>query len=104
MKYVNNGKANRINIHTEWLHYGYLIFRPRYPLSFFDSGLERYTGNSVFLEAHKQNTANFSEAGFSSGMLRFGEISIAMILQILFHYLSFFLVSAVSLRKGKTIP
>lgn len=72
-------------------HYGYLIFRPRYPLSFFDSGLERYTGNSVFLEAHKQNTANFSEAGFSSGMLRFGEISIAMILQILLPLFIFFL-------------
>ncbi|ODM54128.1 ABC transporter permease [Elizabethkingia meningoseptica] len=72
-------------------HYGYLIFRPRYPLSFFDSGLERYTGNSVFLEAHKQNTANFSEAGFSSGMLCFGEISIAMILQILLPLFIFFL-------------
>ncbi|ATC35193.1 ABC transporter permease [Elizabethkingia anophelis] len=72
-------------------HYGYLIFRPRYPLSFFDSGLERYTGNSVFLEAHKQNTANFSEAGFSSGMLRFGEISIAMVLQILVPLFIFFL-------------
>lgn len=72
-------------------HYGYLIFRARYPLSFFDYGLERYMGNSVFLEAHKQNTVNFSEAGFSSGMLRFGEVSTAMILQILIPLFIFFL-------------
>lgn len=72
-------------------HYGYLIFRARYPLSFFDYGLERYMGNSVFLEAHKQNTVNFSEAGFSSGMLRFGEVSMAMILQTLIPLFIFFL-------------
>lgn len=72
-------------------HYGYLIFRARYPLSFFDYGLERYMGNSVFLEAHKQNTVNFSEAGFSSGMLRFGEVSTAMILQTLIPLFIFFL-------------
>ncbi|SHL95585.1 ABC-2 type transport system permease protein [Chryseobacterium carnipullorum] len=72
-------------------HYGYLIFRARHPLSFFDYGLERYMGNSVFLEAHKQNTVNFSEAGFSSGMLRFGEVSMAMILQTLIPLFIFFL-------------
>ncbi|KMQ65215.1 ABC transporter permease [Chryseobacterium angstadtii] len=72
-------------------HYGYLIFRARYPLSFFDYGLERYMGSSVFLEAHKQNTVNFSEAGFSSGMLRFGEVSTAMILQTLIPLFIFFL-------------
>jgi ABC-2 type transport system permease protein len=64
-------------------HYGYIAFRAKHPLSFFDFGMESYTGNAVFLEAHRQNSVNFSEAGFSTGMLRFGEISIAMILQVL---------------------
>jgi len=64
-------------------HYGYLVFRPKYPLSMFDPGMESYTGNSIFLEAHRQNTTNFSEAGLSTGLLRFGEISLAMILQVL---------------------
>lgn len=72
-------------------HYGSFAFRPKYPLSFFDMGIENYTGNTVFLEAHKQNTVNFSEAGFSSGILRFGEISLALIVQLLFPLLLFFL-------------
>lgn len=76
-------------------HYGYLVFRPKYPLSYFDFGMESFTGNTVFLEAHRQNTVNFSEAGFSTGMLRFGEISMAMILQVLFPLFIFFLGFAV---------
>ncbi len=72
-------------------HYGYFAFRPKHPLSFFDFGMESFTGVSIFLEAHKQNTVNFSEAGFSTGILRFGEISIAMILQLLVPLLVCFL-------------
>lgn len=64
-------------------HYGYLVFREKSALSFFDYGLDSYVGNSVFLEAHRQNTVNMSEAGFSNGMLRFGELSMAMVLQML---------------------
>ncbi len=64
-------------------HYGYMVFREKSPLSFFDFGLDSYVGNSVFLEAHRQNTVNMSEAGFSNGMLRFGELSMAMVLQLL---------------------
>jgi ABC-2 type transport system permease protein len=72
-------------------HYGYLAFRYKHPLSIFDYGLESYTGNAVFLEAHRQNTTNLSEAGFSSSLLRFGDISMAMLLQMLLPLLVFFL-------------
>jgi ABC-2 type transport system permease protein len=72
-------------------HYGHFAFRQKHPLSFFDFGLENYTGVSLYLEAHKQNTVNFSEASLSTGMLRFGEISIAMILQLLVPLLLLFL-------------
>jgi ABC-2 type transport system permease protein len=72
-------------------HYGYFAFRPKSPLSFFDSGVDSYAGTSVFLEAHKQNTANFSEARHSNGLLRFGELNLALILQILVPLLIFFL-------------
>lgn len=64
-------------------HFGSFAFRIKYPLSIFDFGLESYTGNAVFLEAHKQNTINFSEASLSTGLLRFGEVSVAMVLQII---------------------
>lgn len=72
-------------------HYGYIVFRPKSPLSIFDPGMESYVGNAIFLEAHRQNTVNFSEAGFSTGMLRFGEISMAMILQVLVPLVIFFI-------------
>ena len=72
-------------------HYGYLVFRDKHELSFFDFGIESFAGVSIFLEAHKQNTVNFSEAGFSNGMLRFGELSVAMVLQLLVPLLIFFL-------------
>lgn len=72
-------------------HYGYLIFRPKSALSFFDAGVDSYAGTTIFLEAHRQNTANFSEARHSSGILRFGELNPAMILQMLVPLLVFFL-------------
>lgn len=63
-------------------HFGSFAFRIKHPLSLFDFGLESFTGNAVYLEAHKQNTINFSEASMSTGLLRFGEISLAMLLQM----------------------
>ncbi|ELR69400.1 hypothetical protein C900_05090 [Fulvivirga imtechensis AK7] len=72
-------------------HYGSFAFRLKHALSVFDFGLESFTGNAVFLEAHKQNSVNFSEASFSTGLLRFGEISMAMILQIILPLVIFFL-------------
>lgn len=72
-------------------HYGNFAFRKSTPLSVFEFGMEPFFGNAIFLEAHKQNTANFSEASFSNSLLRFGEISIAMVLQILLPLLIFFI-------------
>jgi ABC-2 type transport system permease protein len=72
-------------------HFGSFAFRIKHPLSMFDNGMESYTGNAVYLEAHKQNTANYSEAGFSTGLLRLGEISMAMLLQTVLPLILFFL-------------
>ncbi|WP_046246727.1 DUF3526 domain-containing protein [Hymenobacter terrenus] len=72
-------------------HYGHFAFRSRSPLSLFDGGMDRFLGNALYLEAHKQNTVNFSEAGFSTGLLRFGDLSLAMLLQVLLPLLIFFL-------------
>ncbi len=71
-------------------HYGYVAFRSKAPLSFFDRGLDSYLGNVVFLEAHRQNSVNFSNASQSSGLLRFGELSAGLLLQLLFPLLIFF--------------
>lgn len=71
-------------------HYGYLVFRQKYPLGFFDPGIHNFLGNVVFLEAHQQNTINSSEASYSSGLLRFGYFSASMLLQMLVPLLIFF--------------
>lgn len=72
-------------------HFGTFAFRLKHPLSIFDFGIESFTGNAVFLEAHKQNMVNFSEASFSTGLLRFGELSLAMILNTILPLIIFFI-------------
>ena len=72
-------------------HFGTFAFRTHPSLGIFDYGLESFTGNTVFLEAHRQNSVNFSEATFSTGMLRFGELSLALLLQLVLPLILFFI-------------
>ncbi len=72
-------------------HFGSFVFRIQHPLSIFDSGIESYTGNAIFLEAHKQHTANFSEASLSTGLMRFGDLNIAILLQLVLPLIIFFI-------------
>ncbi|SDM70200.1 ABC-2 type transport system permease protein [Catalinimonas alkaloidigena] len=72
-------------------HYGHFAFRARSPLSMLDRGMDPFLGNAIYLEAHQQNTVNFSEAEFSTGLVRFGEFSLALLLQLLLPLLIFFL-------------
>ena len=81
-------------------HFGTFAFRTQHPLRIFDSGIESYTGNSIFLEAHRQNTANFSEASLSTGLVRFGDLNIAMLLQLILPLIIFFIgYAAISSEK-----
>ncbi len=86
-RWVNQGEKHP---HSA-AHYGSFAFKPKPVLSFFDLGLDNYTGISVFLEAHKQNEIMFSAAQDSNAMTRFGEMTIALILQVLFPLLIIFL-------------
>lgn len=85
-------------------HFGSFVFRKQHPLRVFDSGLESYTGNSVFLEAHKQNTVNFSEASLSTGLVRFGDLNIALLLQLILPLIIFFIgYNAITSEKEKGV-
>lgn len=64
-------------------HYGYLLFRPRSPLGFFDAGVTAQTGSALFLEAHRQNSLNFAESAQADSPMRFGALSMAVVLQML---------------------
>jgi ABC-2 type transport system permease protein len=86
-------------------HYGFLVFRPKPPLAFFDTGVESYTGTSLFLEAHRQNSVNFSDATQADGTRRFGELTMATVLQS-FVPLLLFVVAGVAItreREGGTL-
>ncbi|MBJ7437877.1 MAG: DUF3526 domain-containing protein [Sphingopyxis sp.] len=73
------------------VHYGHFIYRPLGPLAAFDPGVDAFTGNSMFLEGHRQNTANFGDVRQSSLLIRFGQLTPAFVLQVLAPLLLIFL-------------
>ncbi|MEM0995413.1 MAG: DUF3526 domain-containing protein, partial [Bacteroidota bacterium] len=86
-KWVNQGNKHP---HSA-AHYGQFAFKPKPVLSFLDVGLDNYTGVSVFLEAHKQNEVLFSSAQDNNVLTRFGEMTAAMVFQLLLPLLIIFL-------------
>lgn len=64
------------------VHYGHYVFRTPAPLALFDPGLDPVTGQSIFLEGHRQNTAMFAAAGASADLGGFSALSPAMVYQL----------------------
>ena len=65
------------------VHYGHFVFRPLDALAAFDPGIDAFSGSVIYLEGHRQNSANFADARQSSLLLRFGELTPAFVLQTL---------------------
>jgi len=65
------------------VHYGHFVFRPLPVLAAFDPGVDSFTGNTIFLEGHRQNSANFGDVRQSSLLARFGQLTPAFVLQVL---------------------
>ena len=82
------------------VHYGHFVFRPLNPLAAFDPGVDAYTGHTLFLEGHRQNSANFGDVRQSSLLLRFGQLTPAFVLQVLAPLLLVFLGHAVLAREA----
>ena len=72
-------------------HFGTFAFKPKSVLSLMDYGLDAYAGTSVYLEAHRQHDFLFRPAQDYPSMIRFGELSIALVLQLLMPLLIIFL-------------
>lgn len=64
------------------VHYGHYIFRTPVPLAMFDPGLDSVTGQSMFLEGHRQNSATFSALGASADLGGLSWLTPAMIYQV----------------------
>lgn len=71
-------------------HYGHIVFKPATFLQAIDPGVNSFTGTTVRLEAHRQNEAVFTPAAGQSSLIRFGEFSFAMLLQVIFPLLILF--------------
>lgn len=65
------------------VHYGHFVFRPMPALAAFDPGVDAFTGHTIFLEGHRQNSANFGDVRQSSLLARFGQLTPAFVLQVL---------------------
>ncbi len=50
------------------VHYGHYVFRAPAPLSVLDPGVDPVTGQSIFLEGHRQNSAMFAERASGANM------------------------------------
>ncbi len=63
------------------VHAGDFVFKAPGPLARLEWGIESQVGRSVFLEGHRQNTANFSDQALSGGLLRLGDLSPSVVVQ-----------------------
>ncbi len=72
-------------------HFGVYAFRPKMPLSLIDSGLDNFSGSSIWVEAHYQNPARNRPIEDATALQRFGELTAAGILQLLLPLLIIFL-------------
>ena len=65
------------------VHYGHYAFRTPSPLSTLDPGIDAYTGNSIFLEGHRQNSAMFADQRQGTALTKLGSLTPAFIVQTL---------------------
>ena len=64
------------------VHYGHYVFRTPAPLALFDPGLDPVTGQAIFLEGHRQNTAMFAASGASADLGGLSWLSPALVVQL----------------------
>jgi ABC-2 type transport system permease protein len=64
-------------------HFGTFAFKPRTPLALVDQGLDPYIGISIYLVAHQMNQARYLPAQDRTTLERFGELTAAVVLQVM---------------------
>jgi len=64
-------------------HYGIYAFKPRLSPALIDPGVEPYAGVTTWMEAHKQNDVLYRPAEDATSAQRFGDLTVALILQLL---------------------
>ncbi|WP_166425936.1 DUF3526 domain-containing protein [Paraglaciecola sp. 20A4] len=63
------------------VHYGHYAFRTPSALASLDPGVDAFTGNSIFLEGHRQNSAMFADQRQGTSLTKLGSLDPAFIVQ-----------------------
>lgn len=64
------------------VHYGHYAFRTPAPLAAFDPGLDPVTGQAIFLEGHRQNSAMFADTAASADLGGLSHLTPALAYQV----------------------
>ncbi|PKV52591.1 ABC-2 type transport system permease protein [Aquimarina sp. MAR_2010_214] len=72
-------------------HFGTYIFKPFTSLSLYDPGVNNYSGTTYRVEAHKQSEMNFSNIPDTTTIMRFGELPVSTVFQLLIPLLIIFI-------------
>ncbi len=81
------------------VHYGHYVFRAPPPLAMFDPGVDAVTGQSLFLEGHRQNSAMFADARAEARTGGFGALTPAKLYHLFLPLLIIALGHGVILRE-----
>ena len=73
-------------------HYGTYLFKPSSSLTGFDEGVNGVVGKTIYLEGHRQNDTQYSEASQSVMATRFGKLRPSLILQLIVPLFLIFMV------------
>ncbi|MGB3469613.1 MAG: DUF3526 domain-containing protein [Erythrobacter sp.] len=84
------------------VHYGHYAFRPPPPLAMFEPGVDAVTGQSIFLEGHRQNTAMFADTRAAADLGGFAALTPATLYQMLLPLLLIVLGHAMFLRERES--
>lgn len=84
------------------VHYGHYAFRTPPPLAAFDPGVDAVTGQSIFLEGHRQNTAMFADTRAAADLGGFAALTPANLYQLLVPLLLIIIGHGVMLRERES--
>lgn len=84
------------------VHYGHYAFRAPPPLAAFDPGVDAVTGQSIFLEGHRQNTAMFADTRAGADLGGFATLNPASLYQLLLPLLLIIIGHGIVLRERES--
>ncbi|VAW19634.1 hypothetical protein MNBD_BACTEROID01-1664 [hydrothermal vent metagenome] len=64
-------------------HYGIYLLKPKSSLALWDNGVDKYTGTTVYIEAHKRNNSLFKAVQDSPMLAKWGELTPSFVMLFL---------------------